>query len=376
MKFIHIGDLHIGKIIHEFSLIEDQRYALNSLLDIIKEEEPKVLLIAGDLYDRSVPPAEAVEILSEFFTRVLRETKTKILCIAGNHDSSERLSFLQDILESEGLYIQGYYSREVKKVTIDDEKEEYDFYLLPYVTPQEVKKEYEDSSIKTQEGALKKIVQNIDITNKSILVAHTFAGKESKLSDSERPLNIGTVDIVDAGIFKDFIYTALGHLHRPQNIAGDRVRYSGSLLKYSVSENGQKKSITIVEIENDEVKVRERNLKILRDLKVIRGYLNDILNPESYEGKNLEDYVFFELLDEGDLVDPIGSIRSVYRNVLGIRKVSKEKENIEIEISDSYKNKNIDELFLEFYNEFYEFPEDKKEDILDIIKNASKGECL
>lgn len=372
MKFIHTGDLHIGKVIHEFSLIEDQKYALNSLINIIKEEKPNALVIAGDLYDRSVPPAEAVEVLSDFFTKVLKETKTKILCIAGNHDSSERLSFLQDILEGEGLFIQGYYSKDVKKVTLNDNNEYYNFYLLPYVTSQEVKKEYEDITIKTQEDALRKIIENINITSKSILIAHTFAGVESKESDSERPLNIGAVDIVDASVFKNFTYTALGHLHRPQNVSSETIRYSGSLLKYSISESNQKKSITIVNIENNKVNVKERELDILRDLKVVRGYLNDILDFESYQNENLDDYVFFEILDEGDLIDPIGSLRSVYKNVLGLRKVSKEKEDITIDISRNYRKKDIDELFLEFYNEFYEIEDENKVNILPIIKDSAK----
>lgn len=376
MKFIHIGDLHIGKVIHEFSLIEDQKYALNSIIDIIKEEKPNALIIAGDLYDRSVPPADAVEVLSDFFTKVLKETKTKILCIAGNHDSSERLSFLQDILEEEGLFIQGYYSKEVKKVTLSDANEEYDFYLLPYVTIPEVKKEFNDSNIKTQEDALKKIIDNINIENKSILIAHTFVGRESSECDSERPLNIGTVDIVDSNIFKDFKYTALGHLHRPQSAGSETIRYSGSLLKYSVSESNHKKSITIVNIDNNKINIEEREIEVLRDLKVIRGYLNDILSPENYEKENLDNYVFFEILDEGDLIDPIGSIRSIYKNVLGLRRISKEKEEIEVDISRSYRKRDIDELFLDFYNEFYDLEDDNKEDIISIIKDSAKEVAL
>lgn len=376
MKFIHIADLHIGKIIHEFSMIEDQRYALDSLFKVIQEEKPNALIIAGDLYDRSVPPAEGVEILSDFFTKVLKETNTKILCIAGNHDSRERLSFLQGVLEGEGLYIQGFYNKEVKKVTLSDSDKDYDFYLLPYTHPSEVKRDYEDPSIKTQEDSIRKIIENIKIENDSILILHTFVGSGSSQSDSERPLNIGTVDIVDPSIFKNFTYTALGHLHRPQAVGSETIRYSGSLLKYSVSESAQNKSITIVNIENGNVNVELKKLDVLRDLRVIRGYLRDILLPENYKDENVDDYVFIELLDEGELIDPIGSIRGVYKNVLGLRKVSKEKEDVTLSNNQNYKKKSIDELFLEFYSEFQEVEEEDFNEVLDIIRETTKEVAL
>ncbi|KMT23343.1 exonuclease SbcCD subunit D [Clostridium cylindrosporum] len=373
MKLIHTGDLHIGKIIHEFSMLEDQRFALNNLIELIKEEKPDVLVIAGDLYDRSVPPADAVEVLSDFFTKVIKETNTKIMTIAGNHDSSERLSFLQRVLEGEGLYIEGAFSGDVKKVTLSDESGEVDFYLLPYTDPSEVRKLYKRSDVKSHEDALKCIIDNINIDKRSVLIAHAFVGASSmEVCDSERPLNIGNAEIVSPIIFKDFTYTALGHLHRPQRAGSDNIRYSGSLLKYSVSEAKQDKSVSIVTIDGDgKVEVTLKKLSLKRDLRVIRGYLNDLIDPDSYEGENLDDYIFAELLDEGELIDPIGSLRGVYNNVLGLKKVSKGKSDVSLDSARNYREKGIDELFIDFYLEFNEEIDDKRKDeMLKVIKSS------
>ena len=368
MKFIHVGDLHIGKIVHEFSMLEDQKWALNELLNLIKEETPDALVIAGDLYDRSVPPADAVQALSDFFTKVLKETNTKILTIAGNHDSSERLSFLQSILEKEGLYIEGSYSGKVKKVKIKDSI----FYLLPYTDPSEVRKIHKDSSIKTHEDALKYIFENTDIDENSILISHCFVGGMSSTCDSERPLSIGNVDIVSPEIFKDFKYVALGHLHRPQKVLRETIRYSGSLLKYSVSEYNQKKSVTIVNIDNGNVNIETKCLNLKRDLRVVKGYLKDLINPKNYKGENLDDYVFAHLLDEGEVVDAIGSLRGVYKNVLGLRKASREREDVVLDNNKNYKEKSIDDLFLDFYLDFKEIDENRKDKIIDEIKSVAE----
>lgn len=375
MKFIHIGDLHIGKIVHEFSMLEDQKYALNSLINVIKDEKPDALIIAGDLYDRSVPPADAVEVLSDFFTRVLKETDTKILSIAGNHDSKERLSFLKNILEGQGMYIEGGFNGEVKKVILNDKHGEVEFYLLPYTDPAEVRKIFKRSDIKSQEDALRFIVNNVSPSKRSVFIAHAFVGSSSsETSDSERPLNIGNVEIVDPSIFSGFTYTALGHLHRPQKTLNENIRYSGSLLKYSVSESIQKKSITIVNIDElGNVEINLKELDILRDLRIVRGYLNEIIDPLRYSGENLNDYVFIELLDEGELIDPISTLRGVYKNVLGLKKISKEKDNVELKIDKNYREKGIDELFLDFYLEFNEeINPNKKNEILALIEQVAK----
>lgn len=373
MKFIHVGDLHIGKIIHEFSMLEDQKHALNSLINLIKEEEADALVIAGDLYDRSVPPSDAVEVLSDFLTTVLRETKAKILCIVGNHDSGERLSFLQRILEKEGFYIEGLFNGEVKKVTIN----EVAFYLLPYTDPAEVRKYYKNPEIKSHEDALKFIIDKIDKDEKSVLVAHAFAGGSSLSSDSERPLNIGNAEIVDPSVFNGFTYTALGHLHRAQRVGSENVRYSGSLLKYSVSEAVGEKTVTVVNIDDNGIDVTLKKLDLLRDLRVVKGYLEDIVNPENYAGENLDDYIFVELLDEGELIDPIGTLRGVYKNVLGLRKASREKDEVNLDTTENYRKKGVDELFVDFYLEFNdEINAHREEEMLGVINEAAKEVTL
>ncbi|MEG1415243.1 MAG: exonuclease SbcCD subunit D [Clostridium sp.] len=362
MKFVHLGDLHIGKIIHEFSMLQDQQHALNSILDLLKEEEVDGLIIAGDLYDRSVPPSDAVEVLSVFLTSVL-EMGIKIFAISGNHDSSERISFLSSVLEKQGLYIEGTFNGEVKATTFEKDGEEVNIYLLPYLDPALIRKLYKDSSIKTHEDALRAVVSTINIKSPSILVAHAFVGGSSTvLSDSERPLSIGNAEIVSPEIFKDFDYVALGHLHRSQRVLSENIRYSGSLLKYSTSEANNNKDITIVDINKSGASVYTKKISILRDLRIKRGYIKDLISPENYEGENLEDYVFFELLDAGDIIDPIGTLRGVYKNVLGLRRVNNNQDdNIEGEIF-SYREKSINELFDDFYLSINgEYSEDRVE---------------
>ncbi|MEG0370777.1 MAG: exonuclease SbcCD subunit D [Clostridium sp.] len=373
MKFIHIGDLHIGKVVHEYSMLEDQKHALNSLLELIKEEEPNGLIIAGDLYDRSVPPSDAVEVLSDFFTSVLKETNTKIFTIAGNHDSSERLSFLQKILEDKGLYIEGSFKGEVKCIPCTNGNESIYIYLLPYTDPAQARKLYKDPSIKSHEDALSRILKDVEVNSPSIIVSHAYVGtSQMESSDSERPLSIGAAEIVNPKIFEKFSYTALGHLHKAQRVGSDTIRYSGSLLKYSVSEANHKKQVTIVNIDNyGNVDTQLRELSILRDLRIKRGYLNEIITPGNYEGENLSDYVFVELLDEGELVDPIGTLRGVYSNVLGLRKVISTKDEVELNDYKSYREKGIRELFVDFYLEFNdEFNEDRKESLEKYIDNT------
>ncbi|MEG0479964.1 MAG: exonuclease SbcCD subunit D [Clostridium sp.] len=362
MKFVHLGDLHIGKIIHEFSMLQDQQHALNSILDLLKEEEVDGLIIAGDLYDRSVPPSDAVEVLSVFLTSVL-EMGIKIFAISGNHDSSERISFLSSVLEKQGLYIEGTFNGEVKATTFEKDGEEVNIYLLPYLDPALIRKLYKDSSIKTHEDALRAVVSTINIKSPSILVAHAFVGGSSTvLSDSERPLSIGNAEIVSPEIFKDFDYVALGHLHRSQRVLSENIRYSGSLLKYSTSEANNNKDITIVDINKSGASVYTKKISILRDLRIKRGYIKDLISPENYEGENLEDYVFFELLDAGDIIDPIGTLRGVYKNVLGLRRVNNNQDdNIEGAIV-SYREKSINELFDDFYLSINgEYSEDRVE---------------
>ena len=374
MKIIHTGDWHIGKIVNEFSMIDDQEFVLKQLVKIIEKEKPDALLIAGDLYDRSIPPIDAVELLDRTFTKILLELKTPILAIAGNHDSAERLSFGSRILTKNGLYIAGVFHKEIKKITLQDKYGPVNFYLVPYADPREIKHILENDGITTHDEAMKSIIERIkEHMNKSernIMVAHGYVsfikdykaaaeeeeeGKKIRaglqISDSERPLSIGGTDLISGEYFNCFNYTALGHLHGPQKVGSDRIRYSGSLLKYSFSETNQKKGATIVNIDEfGEVSIEFKEFIPKRDMRIIKGPMDQLINPEVYKQANIEDYVYAILTDEGELVDPISKLRAVYPNIMGLnRETFEERGESRTSASLGYENKSKLQLFEEFY---------------------------
>lgn len=389
MKIIHTGDWHIGKIVNEFSMIEDQRYILEQLLNIIKEERPNALVIAGDLYDRSIPPVEAIELLDEIFSKILLEYNTPILAIAGNHDSAERLSFGSRIFTSNGLHIAGVFDKDTKKVVLEDEYGQVCFYLVPYEDPKSVRHIYEDDEIVCHDDAMKKIVEKINASRsdaeRSILVAHGYVTfmKEAEveidqegtragldISDSERPLSIGGTDLISGKHFEGFSYTALGHLHGPQKVGSDRIRYSGSLLKYSFSETKHRKGVTIVEIDKaGEMSVNHRELTPRRDMRLIKGPLAELISKEVYSKENVEDYIYAILTDEEELIDPISKLRAVYPNIMGLHREDKAvRENVKTSASRGYKDKSKLELFEEFYKSIS--GKDLTEEKLGLLKNV------
>lgn len=364
MKIIHTGDWHIGKIVNEFSMIEDQKIVLKQLINIIKEEKPNALIIAGDLYDRSIPPVEAVELLDKVFSKILLELKVPILAIAGNHDSAERLSFGSKILTEKGLHIAGSFdkkNKKVKKAVLKSNNENFNFYLLPYCDPKEVKHVFEEDKVSTHDDAMRVLVDTIkkDLNKdeKNILITHAYTNFVNgdinlEFSESERPLSIGGTDLVNADYFSEFTYTALGHLHKPQKVRDNRIRYSGSLLKYSFSEVNHKKGVTIVNINvNGEVNIDFREFKPRRDMRIIKGPLEKLISPDVYIGTNVEDYVYALLIDEGELIDPISKLRAVYPNIMGLSKTDEiKREDSKTSAGQGYKNKTKLQLFKEFYN--------------------------
>lgn len=390
MKIIHTGDWHIGKIVNEFSMIEDQAFVLEQLIEIIKEEKPDALVIAGDLYDRSIPPVEAVELLDNVFSKIILDLNTPILAISGNHDSAERLSFGSNIMTKNKLYIAGVFDKNIKKVCLNDEHDSVNFYLVPYVDPREASHILEDDEISTHDDAMNKIIlkikESMNENEKNIIVAHgyvTFMKQVERIngeaevtiscdletSESERPLSIGGTDLIDGKYFSCFNYTALGHLHGPQKVGSDKMRYSGSLLKYSFSETNQKKGITIVNIdENGQVLTTLKELIPRRDMRIIKGPLNELINPVVYEGTNVEDYIYAILTDDGELIDPISKLRAVYPNIMGLtREVSGEKSESKTSAAYGYQTKTKLSLFQEFYTSISgkELTEEK----LNIMKN-------
>lgn len=397
MKIIHTADWHIGKIVNEFSMIEDQEFILEQLVQVIEEENPNALIIAGDLYDRSIPPVEAVELLDKVFSRILLELKIPILAIAGNHDSAERLSFASKILTKNGLHIAGVFDKEVKRVVLEDEYGSVNFFLVPYGDPREVRHTLEDDEISTHDDAMKKVIEkikeNMNDNEKNIMVAHGYVTfmKEKALeeseeenhiraglqtSDSERLLSIGGTDLVSGEYFDCFNYTALGHLHGPQKVGSDKMRYSGSLLKYSFSETNHKKGVTIVNIdEKGEVSIELKELIPKREMRIIKGPLNDLIDPEVYSGTNVEDYIYAILTDEGELMDPISKLRAVYPNIMGLhREDSREREESRTSASLGYQKKSKLQLFDEFYQAIAgkELTEEKLNIVKEVIEGVEK----
>lgn len=381
MRILHTADWHIGKIINQVYMTKDQEYILKELIKIIKEEKPDVIIIAGDLYDRSIPPIEAVELLDWVFSKILLELKTPIIAIAGNHDSADRLSFANKILRDNGLFIEGKFNNKVEKVVLQDEFGPINFYLIPYSDPAQVRYTLKDDNIKNHNEAMKAIINSIKFNKKerNVAIAHGFiTGIEAlEKSDSERPLSIGGTDFVSVDYFKDFNYTALGHLHSNQKVSKDNIRYSGSILKYSFSEVNHKKGIVIVDIgEKGEANINFKELVPIRDMRKIKGQLNKLLDPKVYGNTNLEDYLHVVLTDEGELIDPINKLREVYPNILSIEREAYMKEN-EVALTSAGKgvrHKSKLQLFKNFYSNIMgeELSEEKEEIIKNVIEKLQR----
>lgn len=385
MKIMHTGDWHIGKVVNEFHMTEDQEFVLGEITNIIKEEKPDVLVIAGDLYDRSVAPVEAVELLDKMISKILIDLHTPVIAIAGNHDSPQRLSFGSEIFKRKGLYIGGTFKKDVEKVVLKDEYGPVNFYLVPYADPAVVRDTLKDESIKNHDDAMKAIIEEvnkkIDLNERNVLVTHGFVrgGSELELSDSERPLSIGGTDCVDVNYFKEFNYTALGHLHGPQKVECPQIRYSGSIMKYSFSEARQKKSVTIVNMdEHGHVDIELKYLHPKRDMRVIKGKIDDLLKPEVYTCADTEDYISAILTDEGEIMDPVSKLRAVYPNIMLITRESKMNKNEKAVTSAGrgFEKKSELELFKDFYENITgrEFTEQKSQILSEIIEQTEKSE--
>lgn len=384
MKFIHTADWHIGKLVNEFSMIDDQRYILDRLTEILIDENADALVIAGDVYDRSIPPTDAVELLNGFLNKAINELGIKVLIIAGNHDGGERLSFGNSLFNDKGLYIEGVMSNDIKNVKLEDDFGFINFHLVPYAHPAEVRKLYEDDSIKDHNDANKAIVDRIISTSskdeRQVLVTHGYVTGESvelEISDSERPLSIGGTDYVDCKIYDYFDYVALGHLHGRQRVGSDKVRYSGSLLKYSFSEINHKNGVNIVSIDGEgNIETSYRELKAKRNLRTIRGPLEELIKA-GYEDIDKEDYIQAILTDEGELIEPIQKLRAVYPNVMLLKRESTLKEEITNNLlANEYENKSKIDIFKDYFEAVsgLEFGDDKKEILSEIISSVIKEE--
>ncbi len=351
MKILHLSDLHIGKRVNEFSMIEDQKYILNQVIDIIKKQKIEIVLIAGDIYDKSIPPTEAVSVFDDFIYE-LKKMEVKVLAISGNHDSQERLAFCSRILDDSNIYISPAYEGDIKSVEIENIK----FSLVPFVKPSIVRaycSEYEKEKINSYTDALKYIIDKIEIDENmvNILIGHQFVTGAIK-SDSE-DISVGGTDNVDGNIFEKFDYIALGHIHRSQKVLFDKMRYSGTLLKYSFAESKHRKTLTIVDVESEtkKIDISEIELKPLRDLREIKGKYMDITDKSYYENTNTDDYIHITLTDEEDIIDGIVKLRTIYPNIMKL-----DYDNTRTKMSGSISNieyvesKTPFELFADLYN--------------------------
>ena len=350
MKLIHLSDLHLGKRVNEFSMLEDQAFILQEILRIIDEEQPQAVLLAGDIYDKSVPSGEAVQLFDGFLWE-LSSRKLQVFVISGNHDSPERLSFGGRLMEGSGIHLSPVYSGKVEPVVLEDAYGPVNVYLLPFLKPAHVRRYFPEEEIGTYTEALGKAVEALEIhkEQRNVLVTHQFVTGASR-SDSEE-ISVGGSDNVDASVFDDFDYVALGHIHGPQNIGSPRIRYCGTPLKYSFSEVGQQKSVTVAELkEKGTLEVAARPLTPLRDLREIRGSYLEVTAKRFYEGRNREDYLHITLTDEEDVPDGAAKLRVIYPNLMRLDYDNTRTRSRNLpEGAEEPETKSPLELFEEFY---------------------------
>lgn len=351
MKFIHLSDLHIGKRVNEYSMIEDQQFILTKIINIIDSEEPDAVIIAGDVYDKSVPSAEAVQLFDDFLFR-LSKRKLKVFVISGNHDSAERIAFGGRLMSLNGVYMAPVFDGDIHPVKMQDEYGKINVYMLPFIKPVNVRGLYPDEEIFSYTDALKAVIVKlkIDTAERNILVTHQFVTGASRTESEE--ISVGGTDNVDASVFSDFDYTALGHIHRPQSCGSERIRYCGTPLKYSFSEAGDKKSVTVVEFkEKGDVDISVVPLVPMRDMVEIKGKYKDIMLRDFYNDTTLrEDYVHIILTDEEEINDAVGKLRTVYHNLMKLTYDNKRtRTNTVITSAENVMNKTPFEHFSEFY---------------------------
>lgn len=353
MRLMHLSDLHLGKRLENYSLLEDQRYILAQVLKIIDRECPDAILIAGDVYDRSVPSVEAVALFDRFLTD-LAERKQKVFVISGNHDSPERLSFGGKLMEYSGIHISPVYQGNVVPYPISDRYGTVNVYLLPFVKPVHVRRFFPEQEIASYTDAIRVAVEQmgIDKTQRNVLVAHQFVTGAVR-SESEE-ITVGGLDNVDASVFDGFDYVALGHIHGPQDIEPERIRYCGTPLKYSFSESGQVKSVTMVDMgEKGDVKVRLVPLEPVKELTQIRGNFDEVASSKYYAGTTLQDdYLKVVLTDEDDIPDAMGKLRMIYHNIVKMEyDNTRTRHRAEIEAEEDVESKSPIMLFGELFEQ-------------------------
>ena len=350
MRFLHLSDLHLGKRVNEFSMLEDQAYILKEILNIIDEQKVEAVLIAGDIYDKVIPSAEAVRLLDDFLTRIAAR-ELPVFLISGNHDSAERVAFGSRLMSSRQIYLSPVFESDVEPVTISDRYGEINIYMLPFVKPSLVKRVYPEEEIITYQDAVNAAVQHmqIDTDKRNILLAHQFVTGAARCDSEE--LSVGGLDDVDASIFDGFDYVALGHLHGPQKIGKETVRYSGTPLKYSFSEANQKKAAVIVDVEEKgKINIQQIPLVPKHDMREIRGTYMEVTALDFYKDMKTDDYLYITLTDEEDIPDAIGKLRTIYPNIMKLSYDNlRTRAAVTVRGTAEVEEKSPMELLKEFY---------------------------
>lgn len=372
---MHLADLHLGKRVNGFSMMEDQEYILNRILEIMEEEQPDGLLIAGDVYDKTIPPAEAVRRMDDFLTAVAAK-HVPVFLISGNHDSAERVAFGHQLMQGSGIWISPVYDGTIRHHTLKDRWGEVNIYLIPFLRPSVVRSFFPDVEIEDYTDALRTIIEDlqVDTSRRNVVLAHQFvtaAGALPETCDSEQ-LSVGGLDRVDGSVFSPFDYTALGHLHGPQRVGSETIRYAGSPLKYSFSELHQKKSVTVAELRaKGETEIRQIPLQPRREMIELRGTFEEILEEARKKGEPQTDYYHMILTDETDVVDALSRLREYYPNIMLLdydnRRTRSQKE---VEQLDRVEERTPGELFAALYEQQngQEMDSDRKEYLDGLIR--------
>lgn len=351
VKLFHLSDLHLGKRVNDFPMLEDQAYILDCILEIIDGEQPDVILIAGDVYDKAIPSTEAVALLDDFLVK-LANRPLAVLIISGNHDSPERLAFANRLMESRRVYIAPAYHGEVTPVTLEDAHGPVDFWLLPFLKPAHLRRFFPEEGVESYTDAMACAIRHmpLDPARRNVLVTHQFVTGAERCESEE--VSIGGTDNVDASVFAPFDYVALGHLHAPQNVGGERIRYCGTPLKYSFSEVHHQKSVTVVELgERGTLDVRMVPLIPKRDMVELRGSFAQVKSPEFYEQVDRDAYMRVVLTDESDIYDAMGQLRPIYPNLMRLDYDNLRTRSGAVELREADEKRDPLELFADFYQQ-------------------------
>lgn len=350
MKFVHLSDFHLGKRVNGYSMIEDQKYILLKILNVIDEQKAEAVVIAGDVYDKPVPPTEAVQLFDDFLFRLV-ERNLQILVISGNHDSPERIAFGSRFMDKSGVHMSQVYNGKNDLVELKDKYGKVNFYMLPFVKPSNVRRFFEDEEINTYTDAVRVAVSHMNVNKKArnVIITHQFVTGAQR-SESET-IAVGGTDNVDSYVFDDFDYVALGHIHGPQNVGKNTVRYCGTPLKYSFSEISHKKSVTVVEMkEKGNVKVSTVELTPKLDMREIKGTYEELTFKKNYENTNTEDYLHIILTDEEDVADAVAKLRCVYPNLMKLDyDNTRTRNSFALTQAEETEKKSDTELLSEFF---------------------------